>query len=95
MNDPKLVEDGFYEDCLELSRTEHQKQDLRIALVSRGGSQGLDIRKFRSSDGRPTTGIMLDMEQAKILVEVTKNSDVLEQVINAGSINFNDYKEEN
>lgn len=95
MNDPKIVEDGFYEDCLELSRTNHQKQELRIALVSKGGQQGLDIRKFRASDGRPTTGIMLDVEQAKILAEIIKDSDVMNQLINAGSINFDNYKEEN
>lgn len=94
MNDPKLVEDGFYEDCLELSRTKHQSRDLRIALVYRGGQQGLDIRKFKS-DGRPATGILLDSDQVGVLIELIRNSEVLDQFVKNGTINFNDYKEEN
>lgn len=94
MNDPKLVEDGFYEGCLELSRTKHQSRDLRIALVSRGGQQGLDIRKFKS-DGRPATGILLDSDQVGVLIELIRNSEVLDQFVKNGTINFNDYKEEN
>ena len=94
MNDPKLVEDGFYEDCLELSRTKHQSRDLRIALVSRGGQQGLDIHKFKT-DGRPATGILLDSDQVGVLTELIRNSEVLDQFVMNGAINFNDYKEEN
>ena len=94
MNNPKLVEDGFYEDCLELSRTKHQSKDLRIALVSRGGQQGLDIRKFKA-DGRPATGVLLDYDQAKVLIELIQDSELLKNFVENGKINFNDYEEEN
>ena len=93
MNNPKLVEDGFYEDCLELSKAENHRQNLRIALVAKGGQQGLDIRKFKA-DGRPTTGVLLDKEQVATLAELIQNSEVMKQFIEAGEINFNDFKED-
>lgn len=93
MNDPQLVEDGFYEDCLELSKAENHRQNLRIALVAKGGQQGLDIRKFRA-DGRPTTGVLLDQEQVTTLIELAQNSEVLKQFAQSGEIDFDNFKED-
>lgn len=93
MNNPRLVEDSFYEDCLEISREENHRQNLRVALVAKGGQRGLDIRKFKA-DGKPTSGVLLNQEQVTMLIELAQNSEVLKQFSQSGEINFNNFKED-
>ena len=94
MNDPKIVEDSFYEDCLEIGRIPAGSQSIRVALVHRDSTVGLDIRKFKR-DGKPTTGILFNsQEQVQELLKLLNDSTAIVRYADSGKIDFDSFDKE-
>ena len=87
----RIVEDGFYDKMVELTRFPLGHRQIRVSLVKKDSNQGVDIRILKAN-GAPFKGLLLQRGDAVSNLRDALNSDEVTKFLESDTYldEFND-----